>query len=408
MAHHRRSVSGDVWCDQLERAVRGRVDDVAISPRDRGTMTFSLGGKVVVVHLNGNGTVLVSPSLRAGGRLDDASLRARLQTLAVSTYEMDGTTVVPVADVIAEHLTGRKEPCRPRTLRDGYGMLDFLNDNGDTEQRRRRTRFLSLPYDGVPFGDHELRFRNADPTEIEYEKAFGEAIAFGHLAVAIGLDDRVANIENRTPPKPDLRVTLTDGTHVWIEVGRVTASESARYFGGIQKVNQHLRLLENADPAYLAEIQGRHVSVQLPTAPLSAKARQAADEIVMLLRSLDFETVQRKALIQVDPGVTPYLASLGADYYVGDGISTYVRASNGANCFDPNESVEDFYAMIVKKMQRTYAVNGPLWLVLPLTDLRHVPSLSMAAIRQRIPKEMGQFDRVVVGTMEDAEIIEGL
>lgn len=45
---------------------------------------------------------------------------------------------------------------------------------------------------------------------------------------------------------------------------------------------------------------------------------------------------------------------------------------------------------------------------LPLTDLRHVPSLSLAAIRQRIPAQMGQFDRLVVGTMEDAEIIERL
>jgi hypothetical protein len=44
--------------------------------------------------------------------------------------------------------------------------------------------------------------------------------------------------------------------------------------------------------------------------------------------------------------------------------------------------------------------------VLSLTDLMHVPSLSMAALRERIPGHTGQFDRVLVGTMEDAEIIE--
>lgn len=105
------------------------------------------------------------------------------------------------------------------------------------------------------------------------------------------------------------------------------------------------------------------MSVQLPAAPPAGKAREAANEIVAPLRSLDFETVQRKALIKVDPAVTPYLASLGADYYVGDGISTYVRANNGANWFDPNESVNDFHAMLAKKMERRYAVDGPLWLV---------------------------------------------
>ncbi|HEX3464251.1 MAG TPA: hypothetical protein VHS78_09425 [Candidatus Elarobacter sp.] len=284
-------------------------------------------------------------------------------------------------------------------------MLDFLGAP-NTEQARKRERFLALRYEGRPFGGHEIRFRNDDPTEIEYEKAFGEAIAFGHLAVATGLDDQVENIENRKPPEPDLQVTLKDGRHVWVEVGQVTASASAKYFAGIQKVNQYLRRLEDADPSYLAEIQGRHVSVQLPTAPPASKARQAADEIVTLLRSLDFDTVQRTALLDMDPTVTPYLASLGANYYVGDGISTYVRANNTANAFNPDDSVRDFYAMLGKKMDRKYTVDAPLWLVLSLTDLMHVPSLSMAALRQSIPGHMGQFERVLVGTMEDAVIIE--
>jgi hypothetical protein len=67
--------------------------------------------------------------------------------------------------------------------------------------------------------------------------------------------------------------------------------------------------------------------------------------------------------------------------------------------------VRDFYAMLAK-MDRTYTVDAPLWVVLSLTDLKHVPSVSMATLRQSITGHMEQFDRVLVGTMEGAEVIE--
>jgi hypothetical protein len=101
-------MTGEVWLEQLERAVRGRVADVGVSPVDHGTMTFTLGVKGVVVHLAGDGKVLVSPSLSGGGRLDERRLQDRVQHLALSTYDVEDATVVPVADAIAKHLTGEE------------------------------------------------------------------------------------------------------------------------------------------------------------------------------------------------------------------------------------------------------------------------------------------------------------
>jgi hypothetical protein len=288
-------------------------------------------------------------------------------------------------------------------LRDGYGPPDFT-----TEAGKRRERFLALSYEGIPFAEHAIQYRNNDPTEVNFSKEMGEAISYGHLAVATGLNHLVSNIENRQPPEPDLRVTWTDGSHVWVEVGQVTEPSSAKYFAAIQKVNQHLRRLENADPAFLAEIQGRHVSVQLPEAPPTSKSRLAADEIVKLLRSIDFDTVPRMVALNVDPDVTPYLASLRAYYYVGDGLSTYLRADNVGNSFNPDDSVNDFKAMLASKMTKKYTVDAPLWLALPLTDLMHVPMLSLEAIRRRVLADTGQFSRILVGSMEDAQIIERL
>jgi len=399
-------MTGEVWLGQLERAVRGRVDDVEISRPDRETMTFGLGMKDVAVHLSRDGKVVVLPSIAARDSLSGMRMEDDVEDLPFATYDLEGSTVLAAADLIAEHLTGETPADGPRTLRDGYGTLGTLNGEKNQEQGQRRERFLALRYEGVPFGEHEIRYRNDDPTEINYSKEMAEAISFGHLVVGTGLDHLVSDIENRTPPEPDLRVTLTDGSHVWVEVGQVTEPASAKYFSAIQKVNQHLRRLENADPAYLSEIQGRHVSVQLPNAPTAAESRLAADEIVKLLRSIDFDTVQRKALIGADPAVAPYLASLGANYYVGDGISTYVRANNVGNSFDPEDSVSQFVVMLQSKMAKKYAVDAPLWLALPLTDLMQVPTLSLRAIRRRILADTGQFDRVLVGIMEDAEVID--
>jgi hypothetical protein len=294
----------------------------------------------------------------------------------------------------------------PRTLRDAYAMLNTLNGGENHEQLKRCEPFLALRYEGVPFGEHVIRQRNDDPTEVNYSKEMGEAIAFGHLAVGTGLDHLVANIENRKPPEPDLRVTLMDGSHVWVEVGQVMESSSAKYFADIRKVNQHLLRFENANPEYLAEIRGRYVSVLLPEAPPAAKSRAAADEIVTLFRSLDFAAVQRKAFIATDPAITPYLASLKAKYHVGAGSTTCVRATHTANTFSPDDSIDDLEAMLKSKMGKTYAVDAPLWLALPLTDLMHVPTLSVAAMRRRVIADIGQFDRVLVGIMDDAELIE--
>jgi hypothetical protein len=140
----------------------------------------------------------------------------------------------------------------------------------------------------VPFGDSPIEFRNDDDTEINYSKEMAEAISFAHLAVATHIDGMIVNIDNRQPPTPDLYVELSDGSHVYVEVGQIVASESARYVATIAKVNQHLMGHECDEPAYLDEIHERHLSVQIPLVATSRRTRAVADEIVALLRSLDF------------------------------------------------------------------------------------------------------------------------
>ncbi|HEX3464252.1 MAG TPA: hypothetical protein VHS78_09430 [Candidatus Elarobacter sp.] len=72
-------------------------------------MTFTLGGKGVVVRLAGEGKISVSLSLSGGGTLGEGRIQDRVQSLAISTYALEEATVLTVAEVIAGHLTGEED-----------------------------------------------------------------------------------------------------------------------------------------------------------------------------------------------------------------------------------------------------------------------------------------------------------
>ena len=395
-----RDTFAGVWCSRLERAVRCRVDDVEIVSLDRATMTFAVGEKGVVVHLDGNGKAEVAVSLAEGGTIGNEHLEDRVQHLSLSTFDVDASTVIGAADFIAESLGVEKEPA-PRTMREYDAVFDFLTA-GNPAHAARRDRLFALRYNGIPLGDVEPKFLDGDPGN-DYARGFDEVMAFAHLAVGSALDAEVANIRTSDPPKPDLIVDLIDGRTVYVEVGRVTASES--YFGRIKAVNRGIRSMLR-DPSFLGEIQGRNVVFTMPEAPARKESMQAVAEIVAVFRSTDFDTVERGALLSVSPSVAPLLASLKVKYLAGRGISTGLSARQAANWFDPWDAASDFYSMLEKKLKKSYDVDAPLWLALPLTDLAHVPKLSMTAIRSALPPELGQFSRAIVGTMEDAQVIE--
>jgi hypothetical protein len=76
-----------------------------------------------------------------------------------------------------------------------------------------------------------------------------------------------------------------------------------------------------------------------------------------------------------------------------------------AHAFDPDESADDFDERLNDKVTKTYAQGRTIWLALILNDRMQVPSLSMEAIRARLPANIGQFSRLLFGSLEDAEMI---
>ncbi len=285
---------------------------------------------------------------------------------------------------------------KPRTLREQYGVLDNLNAGSISDDDDRRRRLMRISYRGQPFGDHVPDYDG---------KEFVEALSFALLAVANGIDSEIVNIENRVPPEPDLAVTLTGGREIYVEVAQVTASGAARAASAVKSINGALTERYNSDAGYAAALSGRFVEYRFPSIPTSRETRAVPDEIIAVFYATDFATMQRKKFLKPDPAIAPILGKIGAKYYIGQGTATAMSMNIDAHTFDPDESADDFDERLRDKMTKTYTQGRPIWLALILTDPMQVPSLSMDGIRGRLPATIGQFDRLLFGTLEDGEMI---
>lgn len=291
-----------------------------------------------------------------------------------------------------------------QTLREAYAILDMLN-GPNHEAEERRGRLLAIRYEGKPLGDHELRMRTTEPGETEYRKDFGEAVSFAHVAVGAGIDGQIADMVSVQPPEPDLLVTLTDGTQVYVEVAQVTEQQSARSSSTIRAINKHIHNRAASDPAFASARIGCGLMFKFANVPPSRETKAVADEMVDVLYATDFATLERGTLMPVPTTIAPKLSALGARYAVLAGSATVITAQSDAHWFDPNDSVDDLDARLADKMSKVYVPSKPIWLALALNDLRQVPQFTMEAIRARVPTTIGQFKRVLVGTMQNAIIL---
>lgn len=292
----------------------------------------------------------------------------------------------------------------PKTLREAYAILDMLNGPNPAAEERRR-RLLAIRHEGKPLGDHEPVMRTTEPGETEYSKEFGEAVTFAHVAVGAGIDEQIADMVSVQPPEPDLLVTLTDGTQVYVEVAQATEQQSARSSNTIRNINKHIHNRAASDPAFAAARTGRPLMFKFANVPPSRETKAVADEMVDVLYATDFATVSRGALMPVPAAVAPKLSALGVRYAVLAGSATVITAQSDAHSFDPNDSVDDLDVRLADKMSKVYVPGKPIWLALALNDLMQVPQFTMEIVRARVPTTIGQFERVLVGTMEEAIIL---
>jgi hypothetical protein len=291
-----------------------------------------------------------------------------------------------------------------RTLGQGSAMRSAAL--GETGKRlARRNRALDVRFAGVPLRDHEER-RAADLMS-DLAEGLYEALSFAHLAVAAGIDGSIEDIEKREPPQPDLFVRLRDGSSVNVEVGRVRAQASGRHSGEIEALNKGLMLAARADPDLVHHVQGHHISFGMATVSSKPERPSVIAEVVATLRALTFAGLPRVARFPADPALAPTLSKLGVRISVAKSSHTYVTVSSRAGLAAPATSVLDFEKCFRAKLAGRYHAEAPLWLAMPLEDDQQLPSSSLAAIRAALPADIGQFARLIVGTLDGVAVIAG-
>ncbi len=285
---------------------------------------------------------------------------------------------------------------KPRTLREQYDAIHAVNVGGDPAEKDRCDRLMEIPYRGRPFGDY---VRDND------SKKFCEAYAFANLAVATDMDAEIIDIENCVEPEPDLHVTLTGGRKIYVEVSQVTGRASARAWSAMEAINTELRRRYDSDSTYAAALQGWRMHFLFSKFPTSRETHAIPDEIMAVFYATDFATVKQNTPLGPDPAVAPILNRLRAKYEVSVGRYTAIVVNIDAHGFDPNESADDFDERLRDKMAKTYTPGRSIWLALTLDDRMQAAALSMNTIRARLPANIGQFDRLLFGSLDDAEMI---
>lgn len=286
---------------------------------------------------------------------------------------------------------------KPQTLREQLDALHAVNVGGDPAEKARFDRLVEVPYRGRPLGDH-VRDNNS--------KHYREVHDFANLAVATDMDAEIVDIENCVEPDPDLGVTLTGDREVYVEVSQVTAPASARAWSEMEAINLELQRRYESDPAYAAALQGRRMHFIFPNFPTKREARAIPDEIIAIFYAADVASMKQAVSLRPYPAVAPILSKLraGCNITIG-GRYMGIVVTKDAHAFDPNESANDFHERLREKMNKTYTSGRPIWLVLILDDRMQAAALSMNAIRARLPTDIGQFDRLLFGSLLDAEMI---
>jgi hypothetical protein len=258
----------------------------------------------------------------------------------------------------------------------------------------RENAMMSIPVDGVPFGERPPEFRR--PGSNFYATRYLEARAALGMLVELGIRDGVVDVIRGD--SPDVSVQYADGRTVYVEHSMVLDEGAQQYSIDVEDANIAVGELVKGNPEALRAFERGMLTVRLNRIDLDKRLEPLpiAREIVFLLEGL----TERVDLMRVDPARMPVLASMDAlifyrpDVRGGGPIDTPAYHAR-LKVLEPS-----FRTVLAKKIRKAahYPVKcRPLWLL--LTVDMHFDNPSYAErIAKRIVDEgdFGAFDRIVV------------
>jgi hypothetical protein len=174
----------------------------------------------------------------------------------------------------------------------------------------------------------------------------------------------------------------------------------------MEAINVEMQRRFESDAAYAAALQGRRMHFIFPNFPTKREARAIPDEIIAIFWAANVASIKQAVSLKPYPAIAPILTKLraGCNVTVG-GRYMGIIVTKDAHTFDPNGAADDLDERLREKMTKTYTPGRPIWLALALDDRMQAAALSMNAIRARLPTDIGQFDRLLFGSLDDAEMI---
>lgn len=245
------------------------------------------------------------------------------------------------------------------------------------EIRKRMAEYL---VDGVRFGGMELKTKTASPNDTHLEKRVSEittaALMFSYLKYeSVGITS--FDSSGKQLERPDLDVTLPDGSEIGVEVADVSDTDLRKHESGRNEIEIAVSDLLDSDHSFGAAMGNTYFSLNLngvgaPSAQLASKseARVIAEEIVAFVRTGDHR-VSSNDFFASFPVKYPTLHGRAAQYHaepwphdpvftLSDGAGTIGKVSGQRDL----ERVLNRHRVSAKVGYR----NLPTWIVLFLTD----------------------------------------
>lgn len=270
-------------------------------------------------------------------------------------------------------------------LEDGWfsGTSADLMHTVGTMTVNETVTLLRRPWRMRSDSEHESRFAEKD-TEL---MATAQMLArLGHSGAALTSGEA-----------PDFTVRLRGGESLRIEVSEVVARESAHHTNAMHDLQIALRDAVDADPtAWPTDAFVSFNFGPMVQRPPHAREREAiVAEALDVLRSGQYREIGERAFFDARH---PMLQSLGAWLYVGplEGRERgHVDISSGAFSFSDTSLVDVALDRLEVKRTLRYGGEGPLWLLLPVTDRRGLFHGTLQGFQALTP-DIAPFDRVIL------------
>ena len=255
-------------------------------------------------------------------------------------------------------------------------------------------RLGQTKYNGVPLADLSYDFKNDPRFDPRFTQRFSELNAVAFLLVTAGYYN--ANLENANPPWPDVKVVLSDGSTVYVEVAEVIESASARLNGVLTFVNAGIAKVFHNEPELERRIDGHNIGVRAwMTADGEYDSNAILAEFLDFLRTINLDQVPTGEFISFGSNY-PWLQAIDAKYYHGLADTSILPSFNtAAHAFSPESLTAQVMPLLRRKRAMSYS-GSPLWLALYMSDPLGIPQLSLSSLR-RVPLDFSHFSKLFLG-----------